>query len=346
MKLTWKQCMGAIAFMSAIALGQSAHAALYAYWPLNEGAGNTTATFGVGGLAAGTVNNTATGGLGLGGNAWVLGDPTRGTVISSNGNDASGSYVFGGNIPAAVYNSNFTITGWVALQAAGTGGNDVVLGNRFGATGGQWAKLTQTNYEWSPGGNLNIPDLTTNGTWQQHTIVKNGSNIQHYLNGVPTVNGSFGNTFAAGIVPFFIGGDAGGERPGGLMDEVGFFNEALSDGKARAMYSLATTTQLQYDLLEIQQIYDAYDASGNAAVDQQRWTFATSAQLAAQGVLGGLGQVTSAGNGQRYGVLLDSTAGTGMLAFSVPEPASYATWGLMAAMLIAFGVVIQRRRRT
>ncbi|MEX2213814.1 MAG: LamG-like jellyroll fold domain-containing protein [Phycisphaeraceae bacterium] len=203
-------------------------AALTNLWLLNEGAGTTANNSAAG--ADGFVNNQAAGGQGVAGDAWVN-DTFRGTVFSGNGNDASGAFVSTGNLSAAEMNGNFTWSFWGALSG-GTGGNDVILGNRFGGPG--WAKFTQTNFEWQPSGggtgNTNIADIPTDGGWRHHTIVKNGNNFQYYLDGVAGASANFTGTFS-GANPFFIGGDSGGERPGSRISDVAIFNEALTQNQ-------------------------------------------------------------------------------------------------------------------
>lgn len=209
-------------------LPASSDAALTNLWRLNDGAGSV-AVDSVGGVN-GTVNNSATGGQGFGGSAWVTNDAFRGIVASGNGNDASGAFVSAGSRSAAQMNGNFTWTYWAAL-GAGTGGNDVVIGNRFGGPG--WAKGTQTKFEWAPSGgagttgNADYADIPTDDGWRHYAIVKNGTSFTTYQDGVQTSTGNFTRTFS-GAIPFFMGGDSGGERIGGRMSDVAVFDQALT----------------------------------------------------------------------------------------------------------------------
>ena len=221
------------ALLGVCACASSGEGALTNLWRLNEGTG-TTAVNAVGGTN-GTVNNQAAGGQGVAGNAWVTNDPFRGTVFSGNGNDASGAFVSAGTLTAAQMNSNFTWSFWGAL-GAGSGGNDVILGNRFGGPG--WAKFTPTNVEWQPNtggnGNVNIADIPSDDGWHHYAIVKNGTNFQYYVDGVAGATAAFTGTFS-GPVPFFMGGDSGGERAGIRMSEVAIFDQALTQSQVQTV---------------------------------------------------------------------------------------------------------------
>jgi hypothetical protein len=214
-----------------------AQAAITGYWALNDGAGGTAVNSAGG--TNGTITNFATGGQGAGGSAWVTSDAFFGTVYSGNGDDGAGAYISAGTIPQATLNSNFTWSFWYANTGTNTGGNDVVLGNRFGGPG--WTKFTPTNFEWRPSpdgggstGNVNSTDMPGDGTWRHYSIVKNGSSFQAYVDGVAAGSGNFTGTFN-GAIPFFIGGDSGGERPAGRFAHVATFDEALSQTQVQTI---------------------------------------------------------------------------------------------------------------
>src|SRR4030065_2929 len=64
---------------------------LVGWWRLDDGSGDTAIDLSNSGND-GTIHNTAAGGLGVGGSAWVN-DPERGMVISFNGNNSGGAYI-------------------------------------------------------------------------------------------------------------------------------------------------------------------------------------------------------------------------------------------------------------
>ena len=212
--------------------GSASRAAITNLWTFEEGSGSTSANI-VASSSTGDVSISldATGGLGAGGSVWAV-DGTRGSVISFNGNDSTGAYATAASaMPQAEVNGTFTWAFWVNLTASGTGGNDVVFGNRFGGPSGRWSKFTPSNFEWqaNSGGNVNIPDMVR-GVWEHHAIVKDGNNFTHYLNGsLSGATGNFSGTHT-GDLPIGIGGDpgGGGERIAGFMDDVATFDEALN----------------------------------------------------------------------------------------------------------------------
>ena len=231
----WTQL--ALASAVLVAASSLSQAGLTGYWALDEGSG-VTAVNQAGGTN-GTIANDATGGLGTGGNAWITIDAFRGTVCSGNGNDTGGAYISAGSMSQAEMNGDFTWAFWANLQGSGTGGNDVVLGNRFNGPG--WSKFTPSNFEWRPSpsgggstGNVDIADMPRDAGWHHYAIVKSGSSFQYYIDGVAGASTSFTGTFN-GAIPFFIGGDSGGERPAGRYSEVATFNEALTQTQVQTI---------------------------------------------------------------------------------------------------------------
>ena len=324
--------------MVVLAGASIASADLFHYFPIEEGAGNTTANLGTAG-GVGTVQSPGNG-LGIAGDHWVLngtrGAVNRGTVLSGNDNNGSSSHVTTTGVPSATYNGSWTQTIWAAVDGTG---NDVVLGHRFGGPGG-FAKLDTNNFEWqAPGGGGNTgPGTGTDGLWHQYTIVKNGNQIQSFRDGVAnggpdTRNGTFGGV----TVPYNLFGD-GGERPGGLYDEVGFFDEALSAEKVTAMYNLGDTTQnAGYGLLDIDNIFGVFDDGGEYETpDGLTWMQAT-------GLNGGAGVLVD--NGDSFEIQLDS-AGNGVVGSAViPEPTTIAICSLLGACATFFAYRRSRRQK-
>lgn len=322
-----------LAVVALLGVSQSASATLLHYLAFEEGSGGTTVNFGTAG-GVGTINNDATGGLGAGGNAWVLGDPVRGTVLSGNDNNGTSAFTTTSGIPVATYNGNWTQTVWAAVTGTG---NDVVLGNRFGGPGG-FTKLDTNNFEWQPsggGGGNTGPGTGSSGVFHQYTTVKNGTSFETFVDGVSA--GGPDNrtgTFPGGVnVPWNVFGD-GGERPGGLVDDAGFFTEAQSAGEVAAMFNLSDRSQAAgYNLLEIDGIFSVFNLGGTFITDDGlTWSQASNLN-------GGLGTLII--DGGNFAIQLDGQ-GLGVVgSLGVPEPTT--------AMLAALGVTAmgaRRRRRT
>jgi len=201
------------------------------WWLLDDGAGDVA--YDISSNANhGTIHNPK-GGLGSGGSVWDT-DPERGVVLSFNGNDTTGAYVDAGMIiPAMTLTNDFTWAFWAKQAGDGTGINDVILGNRYGASDPlQFSKFTPTKFEYYNKGNTSgfidyqdIPD----GVWLHHAIVKDGATLTYYRNGV--VSGS--STITATLVaqPFYMGGDASAERWSGWLSDVRIYNHAASEAE-------------------------------------------------------------------------------------------------------------------
>jgi hypothetical protein len=212
---------------------------LIGWWKLEEGSG-TTVQDSSGHDKHGTIYNS-NGGLGLDGAVWVS-DPERGTVLSFDGNDATGAYVDAGTIPAMDLASGFTWTFWAKQDVAQStavpgGGNDVMLGNRFGGTETplQFVKFTPTKFEYFNDFDLMAIDYQDlpGGKWVHHAAVKKGATLTYYRDGVQAGTRTLTKTMDEN--PFFMGGVAGGERWRGWLSDVRIYDRDLSAAEIRAL---------------------------------------------------------------------------------------------------------------
>jgi len=207
---------------------------IYGKWLLN---GNANDSSGKG--RNGTVNNP-TGGLGTNGAVWVN-DAVRGQVASFGGDNTTGAYISGTNmkIPAMTMENDFTWSFW-AKRDGTAGGNDVIIGNRNRPTGWpdtsanlDYSKFTPSQFEFTQAAattsNINYDDLGS-GVWMHHAVVKDGDTFTYYRDGAEA--GSSTMTFTIDITnPFYIGGDAGGERWQGYVSSVILYERALTAGE-------------------------------------------------------------------------------------------------------------------
>jgi len=212
---------------------------LIGWWKLEEGSGATVQDSS-GHNKHGTIHNS-NGGLGLNGAVWVS-DPERGTVLSFNGDDATGAYVDAGTIAAMDLAGGFTWTFWAKQDVAQStavpgGGNDVMLGNRFGGTETplQFVKFTPTKFEYFNDYDLMAIDYQDipGGQWVHHAVVKTGATLTYYRDGVEAGTTTLTKTMAQN--PFFMGGDAGGERWRGWLSDVRIYDRDLSAAEIRAL---------------------------------------------------------------------------------------------------------------
>ncbi|MHC4118541.1 MAG: LamG domain-containing protein [Planctomycetota bacterium] len=206
---------------------------LLGWWPLNEGSGDTA--FDLSSSAKdGTVRNAATGGLGDGGSVW-FNDPERGVVISFNGDDGTGALVNTDLIiPAMTMDNSFTWAFWAKQHADQATNNDTILGNRNGGTQSplQFIKFTPTRFE-----NYNDDGAYVNGinydpipndVWVHHVVVKEGTSLTYYRDGVESGTNTITKTNDPN--PFFMGGDGqnNAELWQGYMSDVRLYTKALT----------------------------------------------------------------------------------------------------------------------
>ena len=204
-----------ICSLSALFLvcGLKSKADLIGYWPLNETSGITATNLADGGTI-GILTNGPT---------WYD-DAERGRVLSFDGND---DHVIAGSIPSISPTGNFTWSFWAYNQNAVN--NDVILGNRWNAEsqdGWDWIKFTPSKFEYHPGnGDIDYENIPAN-QWIHHAVVKSGTNICYFRDGIYVTNTSTSATMP--IRPFYMGGDRFSEWWEGRLDDVAIWTVALS----------------------------------------------------------------------------------------------------------------------
>ena len=210
---------------------------LVGWWPLNEGSGDTVADLSGSGMN-GTIINPA-GGLGLDGSVWIE-DAERGMVLSFNGVNGTGACVTTGvTIPAMDLTTDFTWMFWCRQDAsqgftAATGGNDVILGNRYGGTAAplQFVKFTPTNFEFYNGDNTNFltyPEVMPPSVWVHNVTVKKGATLTYYRDGSEVRSITLTKTMDAN--PLYMGADAFSgvqEAWSGCLSDVRIYNKAVT----------------------------------------------------------------------------------------------------------------------
>jgi hypothetical protein len=199
---------------------------LVGWWKLDEGYGTTTVDWSGRGNHGDIINTN--GGFGENDSVW-FDDPERGIVLSFNGDESSGAYVTAGEIPEMTLTNDFTWSFWAMQFRDGTGVNQTIIGNRYGASDQlQFTKFTPTNFEYYNNGNNNgfIPYTIPAGVWIHHAVVKHGTSLTRYLNGV--VSGSSAIDVELVAQPFYMGGDATSERWSGWLSDVQLYDKALT----------------------------------------------------------------------------------------------------------------------
>jgi len=208
--------------MMVTALAQAAgDPTLIGWWKLDEGTGTTVLDSSGGG------NDGTFGGA----PDWIQ-DAGRTAVSFSGSADLIETPLI---IPAMTLENGFTWAFWCKQVSDGGGANMVVLGNRYGGTASplQFIKFTPTRFEYyntDHAGTIDYEDIPAD-EWAHLATVKNGADLQHYRNGVPTES----NTATAenDENPFSMGGDAtnGAEFWSGALSDVRLYNRALAEGE-------------------------------------------------------------------------------------------------------------------
>jgi Concanavalin A-like lectin/glucanases superfamily len=204
---------------------------LIGWWKLDEGSGDTVFDSSRSGTN-GTIAHADTGGLGPGGSVW-FNDPDHGTVLSFDGDDTNGAHVVAGRIPPMTLTNDFTWAFWAKQDPAQATNNDTILGNRYGGTASplQFIKFTPTRFEfynndttYSQG--INYAPVP-GGVWVHHVIVKDGTSLTYYRNGVESGTNTITKTIDGN--PFYMGGDASpAEHWRGYMSDVRLYTRALT----------------------------------------------------------------------------------------------------------------------
>ena len=211
-------------------LSGQANAALTHHWAFDEGSGA------IAGDSAGA-NDGA-----INGATWSS-DGVRSSFLNFGGTDNNVDPNL--TLAAQTNSSSFTWASWVNVGAGN--GNHVILGNRQNGEGADYAprqfiKFTVLQFEWHQNGNgndnVNYDDLTSNG-WQHLAVVKNGTSIETYLDGVSTGTGTLSESLDSAVpMRFFMGGEPGqgaGEHFTGGLDDVRIYDNALSGGEIAAL---------------------------------------------------------------------------------------------------------------
>ena len=246
--------MGIVLLVLGLVLPSVANGELLGWWKLDEGSGNVAYDISGNGNDA-TIYNVDAGGIApcpCGDSPVWYADPERGTVLSFGGDNSAGAYADAGMIiPALTMEQDFTWTFWVKQLGDGTGVNETILGNRHGASDDlQFSKFTPTKFEFYNNGDnsgfIDYEDIPS-CVWLHHAVVKEGANFTYYrhnFDGELIESGSSITIATLVTLPFYMGGDAAGERWWGWLSDVRIFDEALTYDEVKAIVPEPATIAL------------------------------------------------------------------------------------------------------
>ncbi len=235
----------ALVFVLCLGSGQVSSGE-FGWYPLDEGGGNTVLDLING--QDGEIYLFDTGGLGPDGSVWVE-DPVRGNVLGLN--DAA--WIEAGIIPPMTFEQDFSWSFW-AKQGEGNGPNEIIIGNRYGSDGldtvpREFIKFTPTKFEYHMDGvgeNLDYPDIAqasnpaadipSNDEWIHHTMVKDGTMLTYYRDGVEANTGEIlTGQLSGGPLPFGFGGQDGREYWHGYLSDIQLYEDALGDEEVQTI---------------------------------------------------------------------------------------------------------------
>jgi hypothetical protein len=209
---------------------------LLGYWPLDETSGTSAANLGSSGAAATLVNSPQ----------WIN-DAIRGRCILFQGTN---QYVDAGSaiIPQMTLTNDFTWSFWA--QSAEAASTDIIIGNRYAPSPGgtdwsprEFIKFTPLEFEFhrnATGEGINYADIGSSATWTHHAVVKSGSLLTYYRDGV--VGGT--RTITQGLnnpQPLYFGGEKVDEYWAGRLDDVAIWTKALTATQVSTLTSGAAT---------------------------------------------------------------------------------------------------------
>jgi hypothetical protein len=138
--------------------------------------------------------------------------------------------------------SAFTYSCWVKVDDTGY---NTVIQRRTAANGTQFSINSEALYFYGGSNVTLIPSGITANTWHHVAMTHTGSEVKGYLNGVPGDSTSTSYTSIASA-NFYIGKHLTGNQFSfnGLIDEVGVWNEALTDAEIIKIFNDYTPTNL------------------------------------------------------------------------------------------------------
>lgn len=152
---------------------------------------------------------------------------TNGGNLLFNGTNQYTSFSY--QQPAQSSTSSFTWNIWLFYIG---GGFNPILGNRFG--GASWNKLTGVMFEYAMIQNLLVGSPTSNA-WSNMSVVKNNTSFTLYRNATSISTGT--NASSTSALPFYVGGDPGGEFSNCYVSNVQVYDRALSAAEITQNYN-------------------------------------------------------------------------------------------------------------
>jgi len=224
---------------------------------------------------------------------------------------------------------------WVRIFQKGTEGNgsQTWLIDRFSNTARTNMRVDTTgtggqhNQNIATGG----PD-TFDGEWHHVLYSIDAGNWEKVVDtGVTTGTYNHGQGLS-NTRPIYIFGRNGAGQYVGLLDDIGIWDEPLSEAEGKAVHNVAVASGLAYGADDAQKLFELFDAGrGSATIGNYDWVHASG--------LGGAPGDVLPEYGALYSLVLDGN-GNGLT--MAPEPTTVLVWSLLSAAGIGLG---WRRRK-
>lgn len=329
--MNYRTSLLTLAILFVAGWNSTAHAVLEGYWKFDESTGSNAFN------SSGSVN------------------PHLGTLVAFPNDDSQWQSGRFGNAlafnsqssvvqllatnPVSLSGGNWTISAWFQGVFAGTGyhtlarsstadhpillesGINLRLGTYDNGGGGFFPAT-------APGLNGNT---ISGGIFHNIVAVGSGTTTKFYYDGAYVGSAAFKSTTDVGG----LGNNYGaGQAFADKIDDMGVFDQALNDGEAKSIFSLAMEPGLDYDLGEANQLIQAFENSApSVVIGDLTWVLVNDGSLT-----GAEGEV-AAGNLMLYSI--NFANGNGFAVFIAPEPSSLTLFGFGAICLAARS----RRRR-
>ncbi|MDQ3014705.1 MAG: LamG domain-containing protein [bacterium] len=229
---------------------------LVGYWSFNDGAGATTTDFSGNGYHGTTANMEEA--------DWVAGK--RGMALSFDGTNEEVTISSGPTLTTTA-----TIAGWFYWDTSDADAASLIRDNT-GSSGTGWI-FTYTNgtgLAFRIGGTTFLTSIVAapyQNKWTHYAVVKNGSAVTYYLDGILAYSSS-GAPNTANALPWHVmKNGTGGESLKGKADDIRMYNRALSASEVATLYGSSATARKQGNNLGLVGHWSLNDASGATTTD-------------------------------------------------------------------------------
>jgi hypothetical protein len=321
-------CRATIVVAALAGLSSRGEAGLIAVWKFQDNVNDSTGTYN-----ATAVNNP------------TYGPGVIGKAISLNGVNQAATVPNMGTYP------NATVSVWVNTRDANSPGSQAIFHNTNYSNGTPHFLLEYANSSPSTSITGIVIDVRTaeiklNGsaspitedTWYNvaYRYDRSVPSLRLYIDGQVVGTAGGNNTIDLILNNMMIGAGntAGTSRPfNGLLDDLGVWDESLSDAKVKGIFSFATSL-FNYGQDDVARLYGLTASQSTTLSDGVEWDYAT-------GLTGALGVVESLGGGM-YAMNLDGGAGVRTVS-PVPEPSTCVM--VLAGLGISARSMRRRRKR-